>query len=73
MEGTDIAGFRRLRGMTKFPITAAGGICSMREVSALEKIGMNAAVGMAIYTGRLASEITGIQKSSKHPSESSSG
>ena len=73
MEGTDIAGFRRLRGATKFPITAAGGIRSMREVSALEKIGMNAAVGMAIYTGRLASEITGIQESAKHLSKSSNG
>ena len=73
MKGTDIAGFRRLRGATKFPITAAGGIRSMREVSALEKIGMDAAIGMAIYTGRLASEITGIQKSSKHPSKSSNG
>jgi phosphoribosylformimino-5-aminoimidazole carboxamide ribotide isomerase len=62
MKGTDIAGFRRLRGATKFPITAAGGIRSMREVKALEAIGMNAAVGMAIYTGRLASEITGIQE-----------
>lgn len=67
MEGTDIAGFRRLRRATKFPITAAGGIRSMREVGALEKIGMNAAVGMAIYTGRLASEITGIQEKSKMP------
>jgi phosphoribosylformimino-5-aminoimidazole carboxamide ribotide isomerase len=71
MKGTDIAGFRRLRGATKFPITAAGGIRSMREVGALEKIGMNAAVGMAIYTGRLASEITGIQKSSRYPSKPS--
>ncbi|HEX4001422.1 MAG TPA: HisA/HisF-related TIM barrel protein [Candidatus Acidoferrales bacterium] len=67
MEGTDIAGFRRLRGATRFPITAAGGIRSMREVNALEKIGMNAAVGMAIYTGRLASEITGIQRNAKKP------
>jgi len=65
MKGTDIAGFRRLRGATKFPITAAGGIRSMREVGALERIGMNAAVGMAIYTGRLASEITGIQEKPK--------
>ena len=69
MKGTDVAGFRRLRGATKFPITAAGGIRSMREVNALEKIGMNAAVGMAIYTGRLASEITGIQANSKTPSK----
>lgn len=70
MKGTDIAGFRRLRGATKFPFTAAGGIRSMREVNALEKIGMNAAVGMAIYTGRLASEITGIQQKPEMPSKS---
>lgn len=62
MKGTDLAGFRRLRRATKFPITAAGGIRSMREVRALEKIGMNAAIGMAIYTGRLASENTGIRR-----------
>lgn len=66
MKGTDLAGFRRLRRVTRLPITAAGGIRSMREVRALEKIGMNAAVGMAIYTGRLASEITGIERKSKH-------
>jgi phosphoribosylformimino-5-aminoimidazole carboxamide ribotide isomerase len=66
MKGTDLAGFRRLRRVTRFPITAAGGIRSMREVRALEKLGMNAAVGMAIYTGRLASETTGIQQIQKH-------
>jgi phosphoribosylformimino-5-aminoimidazole carboxamide ribotide isomerase len=67
MKGTDVAGFRRLRRVTQFPITAAGGIRSMREVNALEKIGMSAAVGMAIYTGKLASEVTGIQRISKTP------
>ena len=60
MKGTDLAWFRKLRRVTKFPITAAGGICSMREVRALEKIGMYAAVGMAIYTGQLAAEQTGL-------------
>ena len=65
MKGTDLAGFRRLRRATRFPITAAGGIRSMREVRALEKLGMNAAVGMAIYTGQLASENTGIRQISK--------
>jgi phosphoribosylformimino-5-aminoimidazole carboxamide ribotide isomerase len=69
MKGTDLAGFRRLRRATRFPITAAGGIRSMREVRALEKLGMNAAVGMAIYTGRLASENTGIRQIQKQPSK----
>jgi phosphoribosylformimino-5-aminoimidazole carboxamide ribonucleotide (ProFAR) isomerase len=31
------------------PIIAAGGIKTRREVSALEKIGMDAAAGMAMY------------------------
>ncbi|MGD0964923.1 MAG: HisA/HisF-related TIM barrel protein [Candidatus Acidiferrales bacterium] len=59
MEGTDLAWFKKLRRVTNVPITAAGGIRSMREVGALEKIGMHAAVGMAIYTGRLAADKTG--------------
>ncbi|MGH9724445.1 MAG: HisA/HisF-related TIM barrel protein [Candidatus Acidiferrales bacterium] len=53
MKGTDIAWFRGLRRMTRHPITAAGGIRSRREVRALEKMGMHAAVGMALYTGKL--------------------
>ena len=62
MKGTDLAWFRKLRRVTKFPVTAAGGIRSMREVKALEKIGMRAAVGMAIYTGQLAADQTGLAK-----------
>jgi phosphoribosylformimino-5-aminoimidazole carboxamide ribotide isomerase len=60
MKGTDLRWFRKLRESTRLPITAAGGIRSMREVNALEKIGMDAAVGMAIYTGKLAGEKTGL-------------
>jgi phosphoribosylformimino-5-aminoimidazole carboxamide ribotide isomerase len=62
MKGTDLKWFRKLRRVTKHPITAAGGIRSMREVSALEKIGMDAAIGMAIYTGHLAADKTGLGK-----------
>jgi len=53
MKGTNLGWFRELRECTDLPITAAGGICTRREVRALEKMGMNAAVGMAMYTGRL--------------------
>jgi phosphoribosylformimino-5-aminoimidazole carboxamide ribotide isomerase len=53
MQGTDLAWFRKLRRITAKPITAAGGIRSLREVRALEKIGMHAAVGMALYLGKL--------------------
>jgi phosphoribosylformimino-5-aminoimidazole carboxamide ribotide isomerase len=61
MKGTDLRWFRELRNTTALPITAAGGIRSMREVQALERAGMNAAVGMAIYTGRLAADKTGLR------------
>jgi phosphoribosylformimino-5-aminoimidazole carboxamide ribotide isomerase len=60
MKGTDLSWFRKLRRVTRLPITAAGGIRSMREVQALEKAGMHAAVGMAIYTGKLAADKTGL-------------
>ena len=53
MRGTSLAWFRQLRRATSLPITAAGGIRSHREVRALERIGMNAAVGMALYLNRL--------------------
>jgi phosphoribosylformimino-5-aminoimidazole carboxamide ribotide isomerase len=53
MKGTDLAWFRKLRRVTRKPITAAGGIRSLKEVRALEKMGMHAAVGMALYLGKL--------------------
>lgn len=53
MRGTDLAWYRQLRRATKLPITAAGGIRRMREVRALEKMGMDAAVGMAMYRGKI--------------------
>jgi len=62
MKGTDLKWFRELRRATKLPITAAGGITTMREVGALEKSGMHAAVGMAIYTGKLAANKTGFRR-----------
>ena len=44
---------QRCARATHLPITAAGGIRSHREVRALERIGMNSAVGMAMYLNRL--------------------
>ena len=49
LQGTNLAWFRSLRAVTQLPITAAGGITTDEEISALEEIGMNAALGMAIY------------------------
>jgi phosphoribosylformimino-5-aminoimidazole carboxamide ribotide isomerase len=53
MRGTNLGWFRSLRRLTRRPIIAAGGIRSADEVRALERLGMNAAVGMAVYRGKL--------------------
>jgi phosphoribosylformimino-5-aminoimidazole carboxamide ribotide isomerase len=53
MRGTNLRWFRSLRQATSLPITAAGGITTKEEVEALAALGMDAAVGMAIYTGKL--------------------
>jgi phosphoribosylformimino-5-aminoimidazole carboxamide ribotide isomerase len=53
MTGANLDWFRKLRAATEHPIIAAGGIKTRREISALEKLGMNAAVGMAVYKNRL--------------------
>ena len=53
MSGANLAWFRNLRAATKHPIIAAGGIRTHREIRALDKIGMDVAVGMAMYKNRL--------------------
>jgi len=53
MQGTDLDWFRRLRAATKHELTAAGGITTMDEIRELARLGIHAALGMAIYTGRL--------------------
>jgi len=53
MQGTDLDWFRRLRAATPLELTAAGGITTLEEVRALEAMNVHAALGMAIYTGRL--------------------
>jgi phosphoribosylformimino-5-aminoimidazole carboxamide ribotide isomerase len=56
LQGTDLDWFRRLRAATSLELTAAGGITTIEEVKALEAMNVNAALGMAIYTGRLSLE-----------------
>ena len=53
MQGTDLGWFRRLRDATSLEITAAGGVTTYDDVRALQEMNVNAALGMAIYTGRL--------------------
>jgi phosphoribosylformimino-5-aminoimidazole carboxamide ribonucleotide (ProFAR) isomerase len=53
LEGTDLAWYRRLRHATNHEITAAGGITTIEEIQELTGMNIHAALGMAIYTGRL--------------------
>jgi phosphoribosylformimino-5-aminoimidazole carboxamide ribotide isomerase len=53
LEGTDLAWYRRLRQATNHEITAAGGITTIEEIQELRQMNIHAALGMAIYTGRL--------------------
>ena len=53
MQGTDLEWFRRLRNATDREITAAGGVTTYDDVAALQAMDVHAALGMAIYTGRL--------------------
>ena len=45
--------FARLRAATNLEITAAGGITTLDDIRALERLHIHSAVGMAIYTGKL--------------------
>jgi phosphoribosylformimino-5-aminoimidazole carboxamide ribotide isomerase len=53
MQGTDLEWFKRLRAATSRELTAAGGITTLEDIRALKAMNIHAAVGMAIYTGRL--------------------
>lgn len=53
MQGTDLDWFRRLRAATSLELTAAGGITTIAEIKALMAMDIHAALGMAVYTGRL--------------------
>jgi phosphoribosylformimino-5-aminoimidazole carboxamide ribotide isomerase len=53
MSGANLEWFCKLRAATSHPIIAAGGITTRQEVAELEKMGMDAAVGMAMYKNRL--------------------
>jgi phosphoribosylformimino-5-aminoimidazole carboxamide ribotide isomerase len=53
MGGTDMQAIRAVRDATSRRVTAAGGITTQEEIDALDALGVDAVVGMAIYTGRL--------------------
>ena len=53
MQGTDLDTIATLRAATTRRLTAAGGITTADEIRRLDALGVDAVVGMAIYTGRL--------------------
>ncbi|HIC58067.1 MAG TPA: 1-(5-phosphoribosyl)-5-[(5-phosphoribosylamino)methylideneamino] imidazole-4-carboxamide isomerase [Acidobacteria bacterium] len=56
MEGTDLDAIMAVKQATSRRVTAAGGITTQIEIDRLNEEGIDAVVGMAIYTGRLAIE-----------------
>jgi len=59
MGGIDMDAVRAVRAATSLPLAAAGGIATMEEVDRLQALGIDAVVGMAIYTGRMRIEPPG--------------
>jgi phosphoribosylformimino-5-aminoimidazole carboxamide ribotide isomerase len=53
MRGTDMDAIRAVRDAPMRRVTAAGGITTQKEIDDLHAIGVDAVVGMAIYTGTL--------------------
>ena len=53
MGGTNMAAIGEVRHATTRPVTAAGGITTQQEIDQLHAMGVDAVVGMALYTGKL--------------------
>jgi phosphoribosylformimino-5-aminoimidazole carboxamide ribotide isomerase len=54
MAGTNLAAIFAVRRATARRVTAAGGISTQAEIDELDANGVDAVVGMAVYTGKLA-------------------
>jgi phosphoribosylformimino-5-aminoimidazole carboxamide ribotide isomerase len=53
MQGTDLSAIMAVRHATARRVTAAGGITTWDEIDQLDAAGVDAVVGMAVYTGQL--------------------
>ena len=53
MQGTDMTAIKAVARATARKLTAAGGITTQAEIDELDAMGVDAVVGMAIYTGLL--------------------
>ena len=59
MNGIPLEVVRALRAVTSRQLIVAGGITSQEEVNQLDELGIDAVVGMAIYSGRMQLESSG--------------
>lgn len=53
LEGVDWGAAQQVREATDLPVTYAGGVGSVADVAALDRLGLDAQVGMALYRGLL--------------------
>jgi phosphoribosylformimino-5-aminoimidazole carboxamide ribotide isomerase len=53
LQGTDMDAIARVRASTSREVIAAGGITTIEEIEQLDRMGVDAVVGMALYTRRL--------------------
>ena len=53
MQGTSMPAIMAVREATPRRVTAAGGITTWKEIDELDAAGVDAVVGMAVYTGQL--------------------
>jgi phosphoribosylformimino-5-aminoimidazole carboxamide ribotide isomerase len=61
MRGIDMAAVRAVREATTRRLTAAGGITTREEVLELDALGVDAVIGMAVYTGTLSLDDPALQ------------
>jgi phosphoribosylformimino-5-aminoimidazole carboxamide ribotide isomerase len=54
MQGIPMEAVRAIRDVTSRRLVVAGGVTEQREIDELEVMGIDAVVGMALYTGRIA-------------------
>ena len=53
MGGTNLEAILAVRRATSKRVSAAGGITTRQEIEDLDRLGVDAVVGMALYTGKL--------------------
>ena len=53
MQGTDMGMVRELRQAVQCRLVVAGGVSSVEEIAALERLGCDVQLGMALYTGKV--------------------